>query len=116
MPAFGRLVSGIMPATEITSPSRPGMMPDHAGDPGTVCSVLAPHDHLHISHDILQRTICDLPLAIRALPIFEERYEQLRERAARVTRRRRLRFNLGVSPFFDQGGSATGPAARRAQP
>jgi hypothetical protein len=68
MPAFGRLVSGIMPATEITSPSRPGMMPDHAGDPGTVCSVLAPHDHLHISHDILQRTICDLPLAIRSLP------------------------------------------------
>jgi hypothetical protein len=37
MQAFGRLVSGIMPATEITSPSRPGMMPDHAGDPGTVC-------------------------------------------------------------------------------
>ena len=33
MSAFGRLVSGIMPATEITSPSRPGMMPDHAGDP-----------------------------------------------------------------------------------
>jgi hypothetical protein len=66
MPAFGRLVSGIMPATEITSPSRPGMMPDHAGDPGTVRSVLAPHDHPHISHDILQRTICDLPLAIRA--------------------------------------------------
>ena len=66
MPAFGRLVSGIMPATEITSPSRPGMMPDHTGDPGTVCSVLAPHDHLHISHDIVQRTICDLPLAIRA--------------------------------------------------
>jgi hypothetical protein len=49
MPAFGRLVSGIMPATEITSPSRPGMMPDRAGDPGTVCSVLAPHDHLHIT-------------------------------------------------------------------
>jgi hypothetical protein len=66
MPAFGRLVCGIMPATGITSPSGPGMMPDHAGDPGTVCSVLAPHDHLHISHDRRQRTICDQLLAIRA--------------------------------------------------
>ena len=30
MPAFGRLVSRIMPATGITSPSGPGMMPDYA--------------------------------------------------------------------------------------
>jgi hypothetical protein len=51
MTAFGRLVSGIMSATGITSPSGPGMMPDHPGDPGTVCSILAPHDHLRISHD-----------------------------------------------------------------
>jgi hypothetical protein len=65
MPAFARLVSDIMPATEITSPSRPSMMPDHAGDPGTVCSVLALHDHLHLSHDILheQSVICHLQSA-----------------------------------------------------
>jgi hypothetical protein len=28
---------------------RAHIMPDHAGDRGTVSSVLAPHDHLHIS-------------------------------------------------------------------
>jgi hypothetical protein len=41
------------------------MMPDHASDPGTVCSVLALHDHLHISHDILheQSVICHLQSA-----------------------------------------------------
>ena len=27
------------------------IMPDHAGDRGAACMVLAPHDHLHIKHE-----------------------------------------------------------------
>jgi hypothetical protein len=65
MPAFGRLVSGIMTGDRDHIAFRPGMMLDHASDPGTVCSVLALHDHLHISHDILheQSVICHLQSA-----------------------------------------------------
>jgi hypothetical protein len=53
LPASGRLVNGIIPAAGITPPSGPGMVPGHADDPGTVPSVLAPHDDLHIGDDRL---------------------------------------------------------------
>jgi hypothetical protein len=39
MPACGHLISGIMPATGDHIAPGPGMMPDHAGDPGTVPSI-----------------------------------------------------------------------------
>jgi hypothetical protein len=51
LPAPGRLVNGIIPAAGSTPPSGPGMVPGHAGDPGTAPPVLAPHDDLHIGHD-----------------------------------------------------------------
>ena len=53
LPAAGRLVRGIMPAAGDHSALGPGMTPGHAGDTGTVPSVLAPHDHLHIGDDTL---------------------------------------------------------------
>jgi hypothetical protein len=49
----GRLLpaSALCRRSKITSPFGLGIMPDHAGDRGTVSSVLEPHDHRHIGHE-----------------------------------------------------------------